>query len=116
MEKGKKGKKGRWVLMLLLAVLLPAGGGQARAMPDVCVYVIDAETRAAAMAELSAWLAVLQDGDVAGQLAHIQRAAFALDELDGAGGIGCAGGATAERPQVEPTAPKNPLASVRSIR
>lgn len=87
---------GRWKVGRLLAgllLVLVTSGGEVRAAPDVCVYVIDAETRAAAMAELHAWLGVLQDGDVTDHTAHLQRAAYALEELDGAGGIGCADGA-----------------------
>jgi hypothetical protein len=83
--------KVRRLVVLLLLVLVVTGGGAsaAPAGPDVCVYVIDEATRATALAELYAWLDVLEDGALTGQMGHIEQVTWAIDELDAAGSVGC---------------------------
>lgn len=106
-------QRARW--LMLGALLLLAGVGASAqadgpetfpgpAEPDVCAFVIDWETREAAITELAAWLAVLEgdgpaarqapsmraqmEGPLAGGDAEAVRAALA--GLQGARGLVCA--------------------------
>ncbi len=72
------------VTLALVALALGPGSSGAAQVADGCLYVIDAQTRDVALAELAEWLYVLQDGDLTGQRRHIDSVTYLLDELSAA--------------------------------
>lgn len=76
------------LVVAILAILLLGAGGSESA-PARCIVVMDGPTHAAAQAELSAWLMVLQDKPIDDARMHIIRTSETLQALANTQTFGC---------------------------
>lgn len=79
----------RKLLVVAILAILLLGSGSSESAPARCIVVIDGQMHAAAQAELSAWLMVLQDEPIDDARMHIISTSEILQALANTQTFGC---------------------------